>query len=156
MTCQKYFLTAQAQVHDPIMNLEDSFDLLMECGGCGLENLISEFSPGSPAICNQCRENLMAYDLTATHQGYICDSCHRALLLKQETDIINGESVCQCGGQSFTELDIKAFTDRVSKAKKEVLDDTDEDPNFDWCRPSPDHATQEDYNDIFDDDPGFS
>ena len=154
MICQKYFLMAQA--HNPIMNLDTPFDLLMECGGCGLENLISEFSPGAPAICNQCRENLMAYDIAATHQGHICDSCERALLLKKETDFVNGESECQCGGQSFTELDIKVFTDRVSNAEKETLDDADDDPNFDWCRPAPDHVTKEDYNEIFDDDPGFS
>ena len=138
------------------MSLDTPSDLLMECGGCGLENLISEYSTGAPAICNQCRENLMAYDLAATHQCYICDSCERVLLLKKETDFVNGESECQCGGQTFTELDIKEFTDLVSKAEKETLDDTDDDPNFDWCRPAPDHVNEEDYNEIFDDDPSFS
>ena len=45
---------------------------------------------------------------------------------------------------------------RVSKAEKEALDDADDDPNFDWCRPAPDHVAKENYNEIFDDDPGFS
>lgn len=138
------------------MNLKVPFDLLMECGGCGLENLISEYTPGTPAICNQCRENLMAYDLATTHQGHICDSCQRVLLLKKETDFVNGESECQCGGQDFTELDTKGFSETVTKAEKEAVDDDDDDPNFDWCRPAPDQTAIEDYNEIFYDDPGFS
>ena len=138
------------------MKLKTPFDLLIECGGCGLENLISEYSPGMPAICNQCRENMMAYNLLDTHQGHVCSSCQRALLLKKETDFVNGESECQCGGQDFTELGMKDFTDEVSKAEKEALDDVDDDPDFDWCRPASDHEVKEDYNEIFDDDPGFS
>ena len=138
------------------MNLKTPFDLLVECGGCGLENLISEYSPGMPAICNQCRENMMAYNLVDTHQGHVCNSCQRALLLKKETDFVNGESECQCGGHDFTKLGMKDFTDEVSKAEKEALDDADDDPNFDWCRPASDHEAKEDYNEIFDDDPGFS
>ncbi len=138
------------------MNLETPFDLLMECGGCGLENLISTFTPGAPAICNQCRENLMAYDLVGTHQGHTCDSCKRALVLKKETEFVNGESECECGCQDFTELSMRDFVDRVTQAKKKGSDNTDDDPDFDWCRPAPDHATKEDYNEIFDDDPGFS
>ncbi len=138
------------------MKLKTPFDLLVECGGCGLENLISEYNPGMPAICNQCRENMMAYNLTATHQGHVCNSCQRALLLKNETDFVNGESECQCGGQDFTELGMKDFTDEVSKAEKQALDDADDDPDFDWCRPASDHELKEDYNEIFDDDPGFS
>ena len=138
------------------MKLKTPFDLLMECGGCGLENLISEYSPGMPAICNQCRENMMAYNLVETHQGQTCDTCQRALLLKKETDFVNGESECQCGGQDFTELGMKEFTDKVSLAEKEALEDADDDPDFDWCRPGSDQIDNEEYNEIFDDDPGFS
>ncbi|MZH02487.1 MAG: hypothetical protein F3745_03560 [Nitrospinae bacterium] len=131
------------------------FDLLVECGGCGLENLISDYSPGMPAICNQCRENMMSYNLVEPHQGHVCESCQRVLLLKKETDFVNGESECQCGGQDFTEMNLKDFTDEVSRAEKEVIDDADDDPDFDWCRPAPDPVVNEDYNEIFDDDPGF-
>ena len=138
------------------MKLKTPFDLLVECGGCGLENLISEYSPGMPAICNQCRENMMAYNLVDTHQGHVCDTCQRALILKKETSFVNGESECQCGGQDFTELGMKDFTDEVSNAEKKASDDADDDPNFDWCRPALDHEAKEDYNEIFDDDPGFS
>jgi hypothetical protein len=131
------------------------FDLLIQCGGCGLENLIPDFSPGRPVICNQCRENLLAYDLANTHQGHICNACQRALLIKKETDFVDGESECQCGGRDFTELDMKDFADRMGKAEKRALDNVDDDPDFDWCRPTPEHLPQEDYNEIFDDDPGF-
>lgn len=137
------------------MNLETPFDLLIQCGGCALENLIPDFSPGRPAICNQCRENLLDYDLANTHQGHICNTCQRALLIKKETDFVDGESECQCGGRDFTELDMKDFADRMGKAEKGALDHVDDDPDFDWCRPAPGHLPQEDYNEIFDDDPGF-
>lgn len=131
------------------------FDLLMECGGCGLENMISAFTPGAPAVCNQCRENMLAYDLAKTHQGHICDSCGRALLLKKATAFVDGESECQCGGQDFTGLDVKDFAIRMAKTEEPVLDDDDDDPDFDWCRPAPDNLLEDDYNEIFDDDPGF-
>jgi len=137
------------------MNSETPFDLLMECGGCGLENLISAFTPGAPAICNQCRENLLDYDLASSHQGHTCDTCKRALLLKKETDFVNGESECQCGGKDFTALDVEDFAGRMATAEKVGLDDDDDDPDFDWCRPEQDHLPSEDYNEIFDDDPGF-
>ncbi len=135
--------------------METPFDLLMECGGCGLENLISAFTLGAPAVCNQCRENLMAYDLPNTHQGHTCDSCQRTLLLKKKTEFVNGESECLCGGQNFTELDVKGFSDGVTNAKTKALDNADDSPDFDWCRPAQNHLPSEDYNEIFDDDPGF-
>ena len=138
------------------MNLETPFVLLMECGGCGLENLISAFTPGTPAICNQCRENMMGYDLTRTHQGHRCDSCQRTLVLKKETEFVNGESECQCQGRDFTELNMKDFVDSVTQAEKKGLDDADDNPDFDWCRPAQDHVPDERYDEIFDDDPGFT
>ncbi len=138
------------------MSLKIPFDLLIQCGGCGLENMISEFSPGIPAICNQCRENMIAYDLANTYQSHVCDSCQRVLLLKKETDFVDGESECQCGCRDFTELDIKDLSERLTKAEKESLDNDEDDPNFDWCRPASDQVIIEDYNEIFDDDPGFS
>ncbi|MBT5549700.1 MAG: hypothetical protein HOJ79_04390 [Nitrospina sp.] len=135
------------------MELKTPFNLLMECGSCGIENLIPGFAPGTPVICNQCRENLLATDFAQTHQGHICDSCGMALLIKAETDFSDGESECQCGGKDFTELNLKKFSDQVAKAPKEEL--ADDDPDFDWCRSAPDNSVKEDYNEIFDDDPGF-
>jgi len=121
------------------MKLKTPFELLIECEGCGLENLIPEFTPEVPAVCNQCRENMLAYDLQQTHQGHTCDSCGRAYLLKTETEFVDGESECQCGSRDFTESS----------------ESDDADPDFDWCRPAPDDSPQDDFNEIFDDNPGF-
>lgn len=137
------------------MNLIPPFNLLMVCGSCGIENLIPGFTPGAPAICNQCRENLLSHNLSKTHQGHICDSCGMALLIKAETDFLDGESECQCGGQDFTKLSMEDFAQSVSIAPNMELDDVEDDPDFDWCRSAPDNPLQEDYNEIFDDDPGF-
>jgi len=137
------------------MTLKTPFELLIECGGCGLENMIPGFISGAPAICNQCRENMLAYDLTQTHQGHTCDSCGRAYLLKTETEFVDGESECQCGSRDFTELDLKDFADQTAEPQRSVSDNADDAPDFDWCRPVSDNSTKEDYNEIFDDNPGF-
>ncbi len=50
---------------------------------------------------------------------------------------------------------MKVFAESVSKAPILDLDDSDDDSDFDWCRSAPDNSTKEDYNEIFDDDPGF-
>jgi hypothetical protein len=135
------------------MILNPPFNLLMECGSCGVENLIPGFTPGMPVICSQCRENLLALDFTKTHQGHICDSCGMALLIKKETHFSDGQSECQCGGQDYTEMSTEDFANTVSKAPDMELDDLDDD--LDWCRPASDSSSPEDYNEIFDDDPGF-
>jgi hypothetical protein len=132
------------------------FDLLIECGSCGIENLIPGFTPGVPAICNQCRENLLSSDFSKTHQGHICDSCGMALLMKVGTEFTDGESECQCGCKDFTELSMVDFVNTLSRAPNiELDDDVDDDSDFDWCRPAPDSSLQDDYNEVFDDDPGF-
>ena len=137
------------------MSLATPFDLLIECGGCGLENLISGFTPNSHAICNQCRENMLAYDLEKMYQGHICDACERVLLLKKGTDFVNGESECQCGNQDFTDFEMKRFSDTLTQTREHTFDNLEDDASFDWCRPTNDSLPEDDYNEIFDDDPGF-
>ncbi len=107
------------------MKLKTPFELLIECEGCGLENLIPEFTPEVPAVCNQCRENMLAYDLQQTHQGHTCDSCGRAYLLKTETEFVDGESECQCGSRDFTELSLKDFADQTAQPQTSESDDAD-------------------------------
>ncbi|MBT3184832.1 MAG: hypothetical protein HOI59_12800 [Nitrospina sp.] len=135
------------------MTLQTPVELLIECGGCGLENLIPAFTSEVPAICNQCRENMLAYDLSQTHQGHTCDSCGRAYLLKTETEFVDGESECQCGGRDFTGLDLKNFAGQTPQTAESK--DADDNPDFDWCRPASDNSATEDYNEIFDDNPGI-
>ena len=110
------------------MDPKTPFDLLIQCGGCGIENLIHGFTPGSPVICNQCRENLLTTDFAQTHQGHTCDSCGMALLIKAETEFTDGESECQCGGTNFTALNLTSFMSSISTAPEEELDD--DDPDF--------------------------
>ncbi len=136
------------------MAVEQSF--LIECPACGIDNLLADFTPGSPAICNQCREKLLNPGLIDSHKGHTCDNCTMAFILKNETEFTSGESECQCGGSDFSVLEIGPFVadlqaaEAAGSAENESADD-----DFDWCRPGPDDSLEGDYNNIFDDDPGF-
>jgi hypothetical protein len=128
--------------------------LLIECPACGIENLLVDIVPGVPAICNQCREALLRPDLIETHTGHSCDFCSMAFILNKETGFEVGDSECQCGSSDFSPLELGLF---VADSTTENQDSDEEDgESFDWCRPGPDNASEGDYNNIFDDDPGFS
>ena len=137
------------------MSEEKSF--LIECPACGIENLLADFTPGRSAVCNQCREALLSPSLVDSHKGHICDDCGMAFILKTETDFVSGESECQCGCNDFSAFEIGPFVDDLLAAEASGLteDEPEEDDDFDWCRPAPDDALEGDYNNIFDDDPGF-
>jgi hypothetical protein len=137
------------------MTAKASFELLIECGGCGLENLVPGFTSGVPAICNQCRENMLAYDLSQTHQGHSCDSCARVYLLKTDTEFVNGESECQCGNRDFTPLNVQDFIAQTTQNPQAAEPQDDDNADFDWCRSEPGNTIKEDYNEVFDDNPGI-
>jgi hypothetical protein len=130
--------------------------LLIECPDCGIENLLAEIVPGVPAICNQCRADMLSPDLVETHIGYSCDSCGMAFLLNKETGFEVGESECQCGSSDFSPLQLDLFVANLESTIKAQDSDKDDGEDFDWCRPSTDDVSEGDYNNIFDDDPGFS
>ena len=130
--------------------------LLIECPDCGIENLLPEIVPGVPAICNQCREAMLRPDLVETHTGYSCDSCGMAFLLNKETGFEVGESECQCGSSDFSPLELDLFVADLQSTMEAQDSDEDDGDDFNWCRPGPDAASEGDYNNIFDDDPGFS
>ena len=130
--------------------------LLIECPDCGIENLLAEIVPGVPLICNQCREAMLRPDLVETHTGYSCDYCGMAFLLNKETDFEVGESECQCGSSDFSPLELDLFVANLQSTIKSQDSDEDDGEHFDWCRPSADDVSEGDYNNIFDDDPGFS
>ncbi len=136
------------------MTAKTPSELLIECGGCGLENVIRGFAPGTLAVCNQCRENMLAYDLPQTHRGHTCDSCGRAYLLKMATELAVGESECECGGRDFTELDLQNFAAQTAEPQTSATATDDGATDFDWCRPASDGSLQGDFNEVFDDDPG--
>ena len=136
------------------MAVEKSF--LIECPACSIENLLSDFMPGRSAVCNQCRETLLNPSLIDSHKGHTCNDCDMAFILKNETEFIPGESECPCGSSDFSNLEIGPFIAdlQASEASCIAKQDSEED-DFDWCRPDQDELLEGDYNNIFDDDPGF-
>ena len=136
------------------MAVEKSF--LIECPACSIENLHSDFIPGSSAVCNQCRETLLNPSLIDSHKGHTCDDCGMAFILKNETEFIPGESECPCGSSDFSRFEIDPFIADLKAAEASSIAEEDaQEDNFDWCRSDPDDPLESDYNNIFDDDPGF-
>jgi hypothetical protein len=130
--------------------------LLIQCPACGIENLLADIVPGVPAICNQCRESLVRTNLVETHTGHNCDSCGMAFLLNKENGFKLGKSECQCGSSDFSPLELDLFVSDLQSTMEAQGSNEDDGDDFDWCRPGPDAASEGDYNNIFDDDPGFS
>ena len=129
--------------------------LLIECRACGIENLLADTISGyATAICNQCREYLIIPDLIKSHTGHICNECGMAFLLKKNSSFVLGESECQCGSSNFSPLEVSKFVTDFQRPELEDSGDIDDD--FDWCRPAPNEELEGDYNNIFDDDPGFA
>ena len=128
--------------------------LLIECPACGIENLLVDTFSGFAAVCNQCREHLVGPDLINSHNGHSCNECGMVFLLKKSSTFVLGESECQCGSSAFSSVGVGDF---VSESQlPEIEDSNDIEDDFDWCRPAPDEHLESDYNNIFDDDPGFA
>jgi hypothetical protein len=130
--------------------------LLIECPSCGIENLIADILSGGALICNQCRDALLGSGLVDSHTGHSCDICGMVFLLKRETEFVVGESECQCGSSDLSPLEIDLFVSDLQSREDQDLAKDENDGGFDWCRPAPDNSSEGDYNDVFDDDPGFS
>jgi hypothetical protein len=77
-----------------------------------------------------------------------------AFLLKKNSGFVLGESECQCGSNNFSPLEVGDFASDLQLPGLE--DDNEIDNDFDWCRPAPNEEFEDDYNNIFDDDPGFA
>ena len=130
--------------------------LLIECPACGIENLLADIVPGVPAICNQCRDPLQVPVLVETHTGHSCDICSMAFVLKKETEFTIGESECQCGSKNFSPLELDLFVSELQSSINPQDSGNDDGNDFDWCRPGTNDSSEGDYNNVFDDDPGFS
>jgi ribosomal protein S27AE len=132
-------------------------ELLISCGSCGIENLLVDYTPGMPAVCSQCREGLISIALMDSHKEVVCGDCGMVLLLSRDTEITIGESTCRCNSTNLALQDspsIPLLAQEANSFETKKEDDL-EDPDFDWCRPAPAEEASEDYNDIFDDDPGY-
>ena len=139
------------------MSSHKPIELLVACRSCGIENLIPDYMPGLSAVCSQCREGLIAMELMDSHKEVVCGDCGMTLLLLRDTEVTMGESTCQCGSSNLTLQDSPSIPLLAEEAKASKVDGDDEAVNsdFDWCRPAPIEKKLDDYNDVFDDDPGY-
>ena len=87
------------------MHDKTSFDLLIECRCCDVENLIADYVPGMHIFCSQCREKLIDADIIETHCEYICQACDMRLVLLKKTEVKLGGSTCSCGSTDLLKVD---------------------------------------------------
>jgi len=140
------------------MNDKKPCDLFIECRSCGVENMITDYVPSMPIFCNQCRERLIDAELTETHLEYVCQACDMRLVLSQETEVKLGESACSCGSTDVLKTGQMTLPAEVLKAGglndpsegDEISEDTD------WIRPGGSGSFDDDYEDMFNQDPGQS
>ena len=131
-------------------------ELLVSCRSCGIENSIPEYTPELPAVCSQCRERLIDMELMESHKELVCEDCGMTLLLPKDTEVTPGESTCRCGSSNLALQASPTIPLLAEEAGAFMKDDkVPVEDDFDWCRPSPNEEITEDYNDVFDNDPGF-
>lgn len=131
-------------------------ELLVACRSCGIENSIPDYTPGFFAACGQCRERLIDMELMDSHKELVCGDCGMTLLLLKDTEVKPGGSTCKCGGSNLAlqaSPSIPRLAEEAGSSKKAGASLVEDD--FDWCRPASNEEASEDYNDIFDNDPGF-
>ncbi len=138
------------------MSQPKPIDFLVECRACGVENTFNSHAPGSPAICNQCREILIADELNQSHKEYACRDCEFVLLMKNETPVVVGETACRCGSLKLVHREPSQIVEQWSLFAQD--DESEEDlENFDWMRSGPNPVSDPDeYNDLFDQDAGHN
>ena len=134
-----------------------SYNLFIECRSCGIENNITDYAPSMHIFCSQCREQLIDLNIIETHCEYLCQECDMRLILLKATEIKLGESACSCGSTDLQKVSKTTLPDEVEKAggligleegDEEVMEDTD------WLRSDPGRVDDEDYEDMFNQDPG--
>jgi hypothetical protein len=139
------------------MSLKDPQEILVQCKGCKIENLLDGYVVGSVQVCNQCREILIDPGVGETHCEFACEDCGFHMMLLKETAVEEGQASCRCGSARIARLEPSPI---AVKLKEIGLVETDEDAleaedGFDWCRSEPQAETIEDFNDLFDNDPGM-
>ena len=136
------------------MGIEEPHDLLIECADCGVENIFSDYTPRFLAVCNQCRARLVQPDFNKTHNEYRCNDCGFVLCLSKDTPFEMGKTACRCQSLNIRAIAQSTFYENAEKAGA-FAENEQVDPNHDWCRPDvSDVGSREDYNEIFDQDPG--
>ena len=139
------------------MAIENPHDLLIECSDCGVENMFSEYAPEQATICNQCRTRLMQPEFNQMYNEYRCDDCGFVMCLLKSTLFEKGKTACRCGGFNIQKISKSTLYEDAEEAgafdaDKEDLDTT---PSDDWCRSDLSGIeASDDYNEMFDQDPG--
>ena len=137
---------------------KSSYDLLIECRSCRVENMIAGYTPSMRIFCSQCREDLVEIDLGETHYEYICQSCDMRLVLLQTTEIEPGKSSCSCGSTDLLNMDEVTLPDEAAEGSGLIGPDENNDEaleDTDWLRSGESgSADDEDYNNMFNQDPG--
>ena len=138
-------------MHDKIL-----YDLFVECRSCGVENMIADYDPSMRIFCSQCRDHLIDDGIVATHVEYVCQECDTRLILLEDTEIEIGESACSCGSTDVLKTGRMTLPAEVLKAGG--LNDPSEDGKIledtDWLRPGGSGSFDDDYEDMFNQDPG--
>jgi len=139
------------------MAVEDPHDLLIECSDCGVENIYSDYTPEQITICNQCRTKLIQPDFDQTHNEYCCEDCGFVMCLSKDTSFEKGKTACRCGNLNIRAISKSTLYEDAEEAGAFDLDDEDIDttPSDDWCRSDLSGIeAMDDYNEMFDQDPG--
>jgi hypothetical protein len=135
------------------------YDLLIECRSCGVENMITDYVPSTRIFCSQCRERLIDNDLVDTHFEYVCQSCDMKMILLQATEVKLGESACSCGSKDVLKVGKTTLPSEVLEAGGLVEQSMDDDEileDTDWMRSGSKDIYDDDYEDMFNQDPGQS
>ena len=131
--------------------------LLIECGSCEIENSVTEYTARNLPVCNQCREPLIEPNLNETHNELVCEICGTHILLLKTTEVTIGDSQCICGSKQLNQQSSSSILKQAEKAgafnmelSETGLDDAD------MFRSEPDAIMDDDYNDLFNQDPGMN
>ena len=131
-------------------------DLLIECRGCGVENMITDYDLGVLIFCSQCRDHLIDDDIVETHVEYACQQCDMRMVLLEDTEVEIGESACSCGSTDILKVGKTSLPMEAAKAggkiqfgeEDDILEDTD------WMKSGSGDIGDDDYEDMFNQDPG--
>ena len=139
------------------MNNKIPYDLLVECRSCGIENSIVDYVPSMRIFCSQCRERLIDADIIETHCEYVCQKCDMKMVLLQATEVKPGESACSCGSTDLLKVGKTTLPDEAAKAGG-LIDLAEDDDNVledtDWLRSDLSEIDDDNYDDMFNQDPG--
>ena len=134
------------------MAIEEPRDMRVECQESRIENVFTDYTPATVILCNQCREQMLHPDLNESHNEYRCDDCGFSICLLKKTEFAEGETPCRCESLNIHRINPSTLYEDALKAGAFEENDL-ETGDFDWFR-SESTTTNDNYDEIFDQDPG--